>query len=233
MDNPNIKGTIVGPPILNVEVRLMIWRYLYAVEPPRIVEVQTAKHKSGKGHRKSWCTRYSPSPAPLVVNICNEARYEAKKIALTAGHILFATTQPKTLQPIYFDPDIDTLYVRNEKEHWIRGRTGILTQLQRAWNPKLLRELAIEIDPIERATNDQTFRHDLEDFPNLEKVVFVADKPDDEICKLVKSLNGVVEAMNRDAEYATTRGRTRSRTRVEGCELATRWGRCFVSVNFE
>lgn len=215
MNTPDIQGIIASRLKLNVEVQLMIWAYLYAAGPKRIVEVRTAKHKSGKSHRKGWFTRYSPTPAPLVVNTCNEARNEAKRTALKAGHILFATKQPKSLHPIYFDPAIDTLYVRNEKEHWMRGRSGIMAQLQRAWNPQLLRELAIEIDPVERATSHRTFRQDLEDFLNLEKVVFVTKKPDDEICQLVQSLEDEPKAMNRKAEYLATLGRTGARTRVE------------------
>jgi hypothetical protein len=41
---------------------------------------------------------------------------------------------------------VDTLYIRNEKEYWIRdwwGPAGVLTQLKHAWQPELLRVLAI------------------------------------------------------------------------------------------
>lgn len=78
----------------------------------------------------------------------------------------------------------------------------------------------------------------MQDFPNLEDVIFVVAKPDDNIFKLAGSLDDEPRFMNIEAEYIERRrlghprGRTAKRTRLKGCKLAIRCGRRFDFVDF-
>lgn len=193
-------------PELNTDIRIMIWKLCYLDEPPRIVEIETKNYLGCENteHNQAWY-RYSPSPPPAVANICRESRQEALRIAHSFGHILF-TYQPNGV--IYFDSEKDTLYVRNDKEYWIRDfwqGAGTLAQLRQpdwkpSWQPEMLRFLAIELDPIERATSHQMFIDDLRCFPNLEQVVFVVAKPDEKFRRLAETLSAQPRSMNRSVE---------------------------------
>lgn len=95
----------VSIPKLNYDIRAMVWTLSYKAEPPRIVEIRTKKHQRCEEHKEHWCPRYSPSPAPAVVNICQEARLEAQKIASNSGHLFLFGHQPSASSPIYFNPE--------------------------------------------------------------------------------------------------------------------------------
>lgn len=162
---------------LPTEIRLLIWRMCYEDQPPRLVELRTNEHPNCDDH-EAWCPRHSPSPAPTVVNICREARDEARKMAREAGHLLRTFVDP--LHPsvdIYFNFEKDTLFVANEKEHWIRDwglKGGILTQLESEHVSRQLLSLAIGLDPVNRSTSQMTLRQDVEAFPALQCITFVA-----------------------------------------------------------
>lgn len=173
---------------LSIEIRLMIWRLAYTMQGPRLVEIQTLQHDHYK-YPHIWCPRYSPSPPPTIVNVCKEAREEARKEARKAGHLLFATSPDAS--EIYFNPEIDILYIRNEKEYWIRdwGSEGVLTQYKKDQQPELLRHLAIELDPINRATTRNALGNDLKFFRALEDITFVVKEPSTEIFEWIKMLD--------------------------------------------
>lgn len=174
---------------LHLDIRLAIWGYLYTATPSRIVEIHTTKHK----HHSSlptlsphvWCPRGSASPAPLVVNICWESRIEARRLAIIAGHLLFSDSD----SGVYFNPVIDTLYVSNDKDHWIRdwGPEGVLTQIKSDTRCKLIRSLAIEIDPLNRATTwGVSLEWDMVALKGLEELIFVVKKVSGESIDLTR-----------------------------------------------
>jgi len=229
-------GNIQCLPELNLDIRVMIWKQSYEIEPPRIVEIDTEKHGNCNEHTKSWCPRYSPSPPPAIVNVCHETRYEAQRLAKIKGHLLFFSSQPN-LPPIYFNPAKDTLYVRNSKEYWIRdwwGGNGILTQLKLSWQPELLRFLAIELDPINRATRRGTFEGDLKDFQNLDLAIYVVAKQDEKMTHLVQWRSHSPWLVNRKLEFLERHcGVIKPSgwiSRVKECKLAVRRGACFDFV---
>jgi hypothetical protein len=169
----------VGWSTLSLEIRLAIWGLLYLTTPARIVEVQTAEHDHYSQPHNLWCPRYSPSPAPLVVNVCREARNEARRLAQLAGHLLF----PEIHSPdIYFNPAIDNLYIPNDKNYWIRdwGPEGVLTQIKQGSKPESLRSLAICLDPRVRATTWSSLSGDLRALRGLEELVFVVKQAGEE-----------------------------------------------------
>ncbi|KUJ16447.1 uncharacterized protein LY89DRAFT_782699 [Mollisia scopiformis] len=213
-DEDPIKGSWTA---LHVEIRLMIWRLAYAAQTPRLVEVQTLQHNH-YDYPHAWYPRYSPSPPPTIVNVCREARDEARREAQKANHLLFATT-PDAFD-IYFNPAIDTLYVPNDKTYWIRdwGPEGVLTQFKKHHQPELLRFLAIELDPLSRATTHHTLRTDLKGFTSLEDIVFVVKEPSTEIFGWVEGLSRALRIYGQGI-----RGRGQ-RTYPEECKLAIKRG---------
>lgn len=122
-----------------------------------------------------------------------------------------------------------------------------MTQLKHAWQPELLRFLAIELDPINRATSRKTFRCDLQYFQNLDQVVFVVDRPDEKIIELVRQLSDEPRWMNREVENLRHIGRVISPSgwmvgptgftglvrgsRLKKCKLAVRRGTRFDFVD--
>jgi len=200
----------VPVPELNYDIRAMVWALFYKAEAPRIVEIRTKKHESCEEHEEYWCPRYSPSPNPAVVNICKEARLEARRIAGISGHLFLSGDQPSASCPIYFNPEKDTLSIHNDKNYWIRdwfGGHGILTQLKDSWQPERLRVLAIDLEPINRATNERSFRNDLNDFKNLGQVIFTVTKHFEIANELVHVLSLLPRHMNREYNRAREIGR--------------------------
>jgi hypothetical protein len=165
----------------------MIWRLAYALQGPRLVEIQTLQRDRRKYSHNS-CRRHSPSPRPTIVNVCREAREEARREAQKAGHLLFATTPDAA--DIYFNPAIDTLYTRNEKEYWIRvwGPGGILTQYTKDHQPERLRHLAIEFDANASELARNTLFNALKHFRCLEDITFVVKEPGTKIIDRVMRL---------------------------------------------
>jgi 2EXR family len=63
---------------LDLEIRLMIWRLAYTLQGPRIFEARTKKD-GDRGNHQRWPAQCSPSPSHTIVNVCYEAREEARK----------------------------------------------------------------------------------------------------------------------------------------------------------
>tara|TARA_R110002003_G_scaffold70_28_gene6569 strand:- start:2078 stop:2881 length:804 start_codon:yes stop_codon:yes gene_type:complete len=110
--------------LLPKELRLQIWTLAYFAEPPRLVTVRTKPHDEDHDER-SLCPRYSPSPAPTVVNVCHEARAEAYYQARKAGHIVCLRYGPLDIpsrehlrftEEFYFRFETDILHLRLEDE---------------------------------------------------------------------------------------------------------------------
>ncbi|TVY81236.1 hypothetical protein LSUE1_G006098 [Lachnellula suecica] len=200
-----------------LEIRHQIWCWAYISQEPRIVEVRTLEHNHYLLPHPRWCPRYSPSPAPHVVNICRESRDVAQRIAKKAGHLIFDTVSeaPK----IYFDPDVDTLYVHNEKDYWIGdwGSEGILTELRNSDQGSRLRFLAIDLEPLTRATTPDSLHGDLLGFPKVEKIIFVVRKVDQEVLEWVKRLDRHLWLWAQDPSRLP--GRTRRGPYPKECEL--------------
>lgn len=204
---------------LDLDIRLMIWELAYLLQDPRVVEVRTAKHDHYSGYH-DWCPRYSPSPPPTIVNVCGEARAVARRIAQGRGHLLFATTPDAP--DIYFNPAIDTLYVPNEKDYWIRdwGPEGVLTQFKKEHQPGSLRVLAIGLDPVSRGTTPNSLESDLDDFRALKHLIFVVEQPDKDVLHWVSALDRRLAFLVRTQQRA---GRG-IRAFPDECKLATRRG---------
>jgi hypothetical protein len=151
------------------------------------VEARTAKHDHYHDHPR--CPRYSPSPPPSVVNVCREARYEARMIAEQAGHLIFGSVSDAA--DIHFNPAMDTLYVPNEKEYWIRDWSpeGILTQFKSNHQPDRLRFLAIGLDPLTRGTSPYSLQSDMMDFQKLEEIIFIVKETDEDICTRIRTFD--------------------------------------------
>jgi hypothetical protein len=164
---------VVGWSSLSLEIRLAIWGLVYFTTPARIVEVQTAEHDHYSQPHDIWCPRYSPSPVPPVVNVCREARDEARRLARLSGHLLF----PETSSPdIYFNPAIDTLYIPNDKNYWIRdwGQEGLMTQITMRSGSDKIRSLAISLDLLTRATTSYSIEWNFIAPRALGEIIFVA-----------------------------------------------------------
>ena len=218
---------------LNLEIRLAIWGLVYTAACARIVEVQTSEHDHySKTHR--WCPRYSPSPPPLVVNICREAREEARRLARAAGHLLFTTTSSNP-PDIYFNPAIDTLYVPNDKNYWIRdwGPEGVLTQVKAEPRPQLLRSLAIELDPLTRGTTPYFLQRDIADFEGLEEVILIVKKAGKAELDWVKKLDRSLHAWLLNTRRLRERQGTAKSIRPypEECKIALKRGVKFEFIN--
>jgi 2EXR family len=161
---------------LTIELRLLIWRHIYDSQTPRLVEVQTTPHENCKSHNKGFCPRSSPSPAPIIVNICQESRRAAFEIATECHHLFFSTPFSP---PIFFNPAIDTLYVPDEKSTWIRSPDGILTQLKAelGLDSNRLRILAADLNPY--GLQAGSMKTDLKEFPGIQDyILLVTDLKD-------------------------------------------------------
>jgi hypothetical protein len=171
MDAASTSAITQLPVKLNLDVRLIIWRVLYEYEPSRLVEIRSV---TGCDNHDGPCPRYSPSPRPFVATVCREAMQEALRVARSRGHLLRFANQPDML--IFFNPDVDTLYVPNEKVVGIRSLrpVGVLTQLYdvlATYTEEI--SLAIEMDTPARATTQGELRDDLERLKNLKELIFV------------------------------------------------------------
>lgn len=193
---------------LSLELRQAIWAFFYTTQDVCVVEVRTAKHDHySQDH--DWCPRFSPSPRPIIVNLGHEARSIGYDAARCAGHLIFQNTQGTCTSDIYFNPEIDTLFVRNDKNYWIRdwGPEGILTQLWKIHHPECLRFLAIELEPLTRTTTPWSLHVDLFYFPNIEEVTFVVKEDSEEVQEQLRILNRERQYLTRDglAGYARPR----------------------------
>ncbi|KAH7369728.1 hypothetical protein BKA65DRAFT_4224 [Rhexocercosporidium sp. MPI-PUGE-AT-0058] len=175
---------------LSLELRQAIWTFAYTTQDARVVEVGTAEH-AHYSQDHDWCPRSSPSPRPIIVNVCREARSTGHEVARRSGHLIFHSTRGTCTSDIYFNPEIDTLFVRNDKDYWIRdwGPEGILTQVWKMHHPERLRFLAIELEPLTRATTPWSLHVDLFYFPKLEELMFIVKKDGEEAQKHLRCLN--------------------------------------------
>jgi hypothetical protein len=214
-----------GFPRLSTEIRFQIWALCYDLEEPRVVEIQTIPHDNCSDHEDSWCPRQSPSPRPVVVNVCREARNEVRNIAQKAGHLIFTTD----LHPmdIFFNPIKDTLYVQNEKEYWIRdwGPPGILTQFKKEHRPENLRFLAVGLEPIDRATTRSSLKNEVRDFKTLEQMMFVVKELEKSAFGRIRVLDKAMMILRR-TEIIDLRfgGIVSPWKHLETCHLAMRRG---------
>lgn len=208
---------------LPLEIRHAIWNRVYAMQDARVVEVGTAAHDH-YDEVHDWCPWMSPSSRPFVTNICHEARSTAHGIARLAGHLIFQN--PRSIQgssaDIYFNPEIDTLYARNEKEYWIRdwGPEGVLTELWTSSHPERLRYLAIELDPLTRATRPRSLHTDLCYFSQMEKMTFVVKEDSAEAQALLHVLDIERYHIMRDGCMGSARPRQEVSRRLEHFKLA-------------
>jgi hypothetical protein len=103
-------------PKLIIELRLKTWAFCFALQEPRLVEVRTQHHDCDQ--HKGWCPRFAACRIPTLVHTCHEARMVAREQAQRAGHLCFSTLcSPPN---IFFNPEIDRLYLPVEKEPWMR-----------------------------------------------------------------------------------------------------------------
>jgi 2EXR family len=222
VENPlrGSKALVIGTPKLNHDVRLIIWRALYAAQSPRIVEIR-CQHDCSKKH-KDWCPRYSRSPPPVVVNVCQESRHEAQRVARRAGHLVFFSKQPQ-LPPIYFNPDIDTLLLCRDP-----APCNYNTALNDIWQRQNLRRLAMKIPPNRNAAVKE-FRDALACLKNLEEFTFV-------VAKVTPNAVGRVMTVNKRCSWALDPvAPTRlvfGAVKVKKCELAVRRGTSLESVDW-
>lgn len=165
------------------EIRLQIWSYAYFDEPPRIVTLRSKAHDDQHAE-DILCPRYSPTPAPTVVNICREARAEAEYLARRTKALLHL---PSPLDPkpteFYFRLDTDLLFIDLEdgsNKHFDDSPdAGLLAHFLEAagCDATSLRKIVIT-QVVRVAFVDGALTNCLRDFPNIEYVVMIVDPRD-------------------------------------------------------
>ncbi|KAF1944827.1 hypothetical protein EJ02DRAFT_452163 [Clathrospora elynae] len=166
--------------ILPKEIRLQIWSHAYFSQPPRLVALETLPHnEEHPGH--TFCPRYSPSPAPTVVNLCHESRAEARYQALKAGHIVqlpHPLGGPNPGPDLYFRFSTDILFIPllgPRLGHYDSSPdSGLLAHFHTAIasNPTLLRSIAIT-KVIQSGFRDGSLSNVLREFPNISRIVMM------------------------------------------------------------
>jgi hypothetical protein len=171
------------------EIRLVIWSLVYFSQSPRLVKLRTKSHDENHDEQ-TFCPRYSPTPAPTVVNICQEARAEAEFQAHRAGHIvqlkrdpLFAASQEllPSAEEFYFRFETDILYVPLEDEHVQHfddsPEIGFLSHFRTATgcDASLLRNIAVT-QVVSSGYHDGSLTNCLRDFPNISRIIMVNPK---------------------------------------------------------
>jgi hypothetical protein len=151
------------------EIRLEIWRHAFDFQGPRTVEVRTRPHVC-TGH-KGWCPRYSPSALPTLMETSLEAREVARGLARAAGHVFFASRLTYRGDDIFLNPAIDTLYIPDEKDPWVRGMDGLLTQFQEMHRTDKVASFATDLKLY--GQQGGSVRLDLACFENLRHLVLV------------------------------------------------------------
>ncbi|KAF1911110.1 hypothetical protein BDU57DRAFT_552342 [Ampelomyces quisqualis] len=161
------------------EIRLEIWSLAYFAQPPRLVALRTKSHE--RHYDNNFCPRYSPSPAPTVVNVCKEARAEAHYQARKAGHMVQLRHGPLTVaapeeaqftEEFYFRFETDILYLPlediNVKHFDDSPEVGFLRHFRAAvgCDPLQLRKIAVT-KVIPSGYNDGSFSNVLRKFPHI------------------------------------------------------------------
>ena len=223
-------------PKLIIELRLKIWDFCFTLQESRLVEVRTQPHDCDQ--HKGWCPRFSACRVPTLVHVCTEARMVAREQAQRAGHLCFSTlTSPPN---VFFNPDIDRLYLPIEKEPWTRDAdehhararmrhraratyhpnppfhfqpvvnddspsavavpTTTLFQFKQCHKPATVRFLVsdLEIRP-HYAPQDPVWRV-MQDFPNLEELVFVVPKYQFVYEELIAELERTAQMVGQEKE---------------------------------
>jgi hypothetical protein len=172
------------------ELRLQIWALAYFAEPPRLVALQTKPHDESHG-KDFFCPRYSPSPAPTIVNVCHEARVEAHFQAEKARHLvrhhvgLFPAT-PETMytEEYYFRFSTDILYIPLADQHTAHfddsPDVGFLPHFRRAvggCDPFTLRNVAIT-KVMWNGVHDGSVSNSLREFPCICRFVMLCPDED-------------------------------------------------------
>jgi hypothetical protein len=171
------------------ELRLQIWALAYFAEPPRLVALQTKPHDESHG-KDFFCPRYSPSPAPTIVNVCHEARAEAHFQAEKAGHLvrhhvgLFpATPEAEYTEEYYFRFDTDILYIPLADPHTAHfddsPEVGFLPHFRRAigCDPSTLRNVAIT-KVVWNSIYDGSVSNSLREFPSISRFIMMCPDED-------------------------------------------------------
>lgn len=165
--------------LLPKELRLQIWSLAYHNEPPRLVALETKPH--AESHDEThFCPRYSPSPAPTVVNICHESREEARYQAIKADHIVELPSDiPGTGGGgFYFRLDTDILLIQLEgkrvKHYDDSPEVGLLAHFRRATgcNPEQLQKVAVT-KVILNGFRDGSLSNVLREFPKISHMVMM------------------------------------------------------------
>jgi hypothetical protein len=153
------------------------------------VTLRTLPHN--EHHPESdFCPRYSPTPAPTVVNICREARAEAEYEARRRGDLI---SLPSRLGPasqavacagpeFYFRLDTDILFIDLESgaKHFDDSpESGLLAHFLAAspCDASTLRKIAIT-QVVRVAFIDGALSNCLRDFPAIEYLVLVLGSGD-------------------------------------------------------
>jgi hypothetical protein len=165
--------------VLPKEIRLQIWALAYFNEPPRLVTLETKPHDEDHDEYH-FCPRYSSSPNPKVVNVCQESRAEAHYQATKAGHIVELPTglAGYSSDRFYFRINTDILLLQLEgprvKHFDDSPEAGLLAGFSAATgcNPKLLRIVAIT-KVILNGFRDGSLSNVLRDFPKISRMVMM------------------------------------------------------------
>lgn len=161
------------------EIRLQIWTLVYFDEPSRFVALETRPHI--EDHDEDlFCPRYCPSPAPVVVNICQESRAEACYQAKRAGHIIRLPFGIGTAShdEFYFRIHTDILYLHlegpNVKHYDDSPEVGLLAHFGEAagCTPTSLRNVAIT-KVILNGFRDGSLSNVLRDFPDISRMIMM------------------------------------------------------------
>jgi len=165
--------------LLPKEIRLQIWALAYFNEPPRLVALETMPHDEDHDE-EYFCPRYSPSPAPLMVNVCHESRAEARYQALRANHIIELPSPVTEIGcgEFYFRIDTDILLLRLEgpraKHYDDSPDVGLLSHFSIATgcDTKMLQNVAIT-KVILNGFRDGSLSNVLRDFPRISRMVMM------------------------------------------------------------
>lgn len=177
--------------LLPKELRLHIWALAYFDEPPRLVALETKPHDEGHDELH-FCPRYSPSPAPTVVNLCRESRGEAHYQATKANHIVKLPTSlaGTSCDQFYFRVETDILLLQLEgpriKHYDDSPEVGLLAHFYVATGcvPTMLKTIAVT-KVILNGFRDGSLSNVLRGFPHISRMVMMLteETSDDETQK--------------------------------------------------
>lgn len=161
------------------ELRLHIWALAYFNEPPRLVALETKPHDQGHDEQL-FCPRHCPSPAPTVVNLCQEARAEARYQASKANHIVRLSTAlaDSRCEDFYFRLDTDILLLQLEgprvKHLDDSPEVGLLAHFHVATgcDPTRLQAVAIT-KVILNGFRDGSLSNVLRNFPHISRMIMM------------------------------------------------------------